>query len=307
VIGWFGPLWWPFAYWDLLDYMFWPYAYDTFWPYAYDDLYWGLYGPYAYADPAYVSAPSGVRVATRAARVARGAGSSGEVCSDRGSALTDWPIEQIAKEVGPDQAQQAALNDLKDASARSFDVLKGACPNELPSTPTGRLAAMRNRVEVMLQALGIVRPALDRFYDSLNDEQKQRFNGLAPQAQTARPVRTARAGGAAPDMTQVCSVQSAKPIDVPTQRIEQAVHPTEAQRLALDGLNEATTKAADVLKASCPADETLTPPGRVAAMEQRLNTMLEAIKIVQPALENFYGMLTDEQKARFNQLGAHQS
>jgi hypothetical protein len=32
--------------------------------------------------------------------------------------------------------------------------------------------------------------------------------------------------------------------------------------------------------------------------------MLEAIKIVQPAL--VYGSLSDEQKARFNQLGAQQ-
>jgi LTXXQ motif family protein len=46
----------------------------------------------------------------------------------------------------------------------------------------------------------------------------------------------------------------------------------------------------------------LTPPGRVAAMTQRLDAMLEATKIVRPALENFYGLLTDEQKARFNQL-----
>jgi hypothetical protein len=30
--------------------------------------------------------------------------------------------------------------------------------------------------------------------------------------------------------------------------------------------------------------------------------MLEAINIVQPALESFYGGLTDKQKARFNQL-----
>jgi LTXXQ motif family protein len=34
--------------------------------------------------------------------------------------------------------------------------------------------------------------------------------------------------------------------------------------------------------------------------------MLEAIKIVQRALESFYGSLSDEQKARFNQLGAQQ-
>jgi hypothetical protein len=35
--------------------------------------------------------------------------------------------------------------------------------------------------------------------------------------------------------------------------------------------------------------------------------MLEAIKMVEPELENFYGLLTDEQKARFNQLGSSQS
>ena len=39
VIGWFGPLFWPFGYWDFIDYVFWPYAYDEFWPFAYDDLF----------------------------------------------------------------------------------------------------------------------------------------------------------------------------------------------------------------------------------------------------------------------------
>jgi hypothetical protein len=42
-------------------------------------------------------------------------------------------------------------------------------------------------------------------------------------------------------------------------------------------------------------------------MEQRLNAALEAIKILQPALESFYSTLSDEQKARFNQLAAGQS
>jgi hypothetical protein len=47
--GWFGPLFWPYAYYDLFDYVYWPYAYDDFWPYAYDDVYYGIYGPYAYS------------------------------------------------------------------------------------------------------------------------------------------------------------------------------------------------------------------------------------------------------------------
>jgi len=48
VLGWFGPVFWPYAYYDLFDYVYWPYAYDDFWPYAYDDVYYGIYGPYAY-------------------------------------------------------------------------------------------------------------------------------------------------------------------------------------------------------------------------------------------------------------------
>jgi hypothetical protein len=39
VIGWLGPLFWPYAYDDFIGYTFYPYAYDTFWPYAYDDVY----------------------------------------------------------------------------------------------------------------------------------------------------------------------------------------------------------------------------------------------------------------------------
>jgi hypothetical protein len=35
VLGWFGPLFWPYAHYDLFDYVYWPYAYDDFWPYAY--------------------------------------------------------------------------------------------------------------------------------------------------------------------------------------------------------------------------------------------------------------------------------
>src|SRR5262249_51124524 len=51
VLGWVGPLFWPYAYYDLFDYVYWPYAYDDFWPYAYNDVYYGIYGPYAYGGP----------------------------------------------------------------------------------------------------------------------------------------------------------------------------------------------------------------------------------------------------------------
>src|SRR6185437_3039913 len=47
VLGFLGPVFWPYAYNDFVDYTFAPYAYDTFWPYAYDDVFAGIYGGYA--------------------------------------------------------------------------------------------------------------------------------------------------------------------------------------------------------------------------------------------------------------------
>jgi hypothetical protein len=78
--------------------------------------------------------------------------------------------------------------------------------------------------------------------------------------------------------------------------------PTPAQRAALDELQDASVKAAERLKVDCPSYQTLTPTGRVEAMEKRLEATLAAVKAVQPALAKFYNSLSDEQKARFNSL-----
>src|SRR5439155_19288664 len=64
----------------------------------------------------------------------------------------------------------------------------------------------------------------------------------------------------------------------------------------------ATAQAANLLQSDCPTAQPLTVPGRLAAMEQRLDAMLRAVELVQPALERFYGALSDEQKERFNRL-----
>jgi len=300
-IGWFGGLFWPYAYWDFLDYTFWPYAYDAFWPYAYDDFYVGLFGPYAYEGPDYAER---VRYGRHGRVIREPSTESGPVvCGAQVPALTNWPIEQISKTVAPNEAQQAALTEFKDATGKAMDALKAACPDDLPSTPTGRMAAMHKRIAAMLLAINIVQPPLQRFYDSLTDEQKARFNVVSP-AQQPASTRSARRGNRLVDLSQACGEQQIKATNVPVDRIAQSIKPTDAQRVALDSLNDATTRAATLLKANCPTEQSLTPPGRVTLMQERLNAMLDAIKIVEPELDAFYGLLTDEQKARFNQLGA---
>ena len=47
--GWVGPLFWPFAYFDIYDYALWgPRVGAPFWYYGYDDIYAGMFGPYDY-------------------------------------------------------------------------------------------------------------------------------------------------------------------------------------------------------------------------------------------------------------------
>ncbi len=299
VIGFVGAVYWPYAYNDYVDYTFWPAAYDTFWPYAFDDLYEGIYGGYAPDIYPYVEGrgyqttyePGARRSRTRFA-AAPPSGAAGSVCSGRTQGLTDLPIEHIAQQVHPDQNQQALLDELKVASERALKIMQDACPTDLASTPTSRMAAMRERVAAMVQALQTVRPALDKFYAALNDEQEERFNAL--DAETQRATQG--------DISQACGSRATAVTDVPFTRIERSLRLTEAQAAALGELKNASAKASEMLAQSCPADQPLTPTGRLAAMEQRLNAMLQALDTVQPALRNFYNALSDEQKARFNRL-----
>jgi hypothetical protein len=297
VIGWVGPLFWPYAYYDLFDYVYWPYAYDDFWPYAYDDVYYGIYGNYAYIPPGPRS--GGQRGSSPGHRAARADGSerrAAEVCSDDAAQLTDWPIQRISEIVEPTEAQRPALDELRAASAKAIDMLKSGCPKDLPSIPTGRLAALASRLQVMLAAVQTVRPALERFYQSLSDEQKARFNAIAPADDSNAAGKDQR------DLTKFCDEKAPDVTDLPIDRIAQSVQPTPAQRAALDELKNASAKAAEGLKTNCPTYQTLTPTGRVEAMEKRLDATLGAVKTVEPALAKFYNSLSDEQKARFNSL-----
>lgn len=46
-----------------------------------------------------------------------------------------------------------------------------------------------------------------------------------------------------------------------------------------------------------------TPVARLSAVEQRLEAILVAVQMVRGPLNDFYGLLSDEQKAQFNAIG----
>ena len=300
--GWVGPLFWPFAYYDLYDYTMWGYGDDPgFWDYGYDDIYAGLFAPYGYDDlSGYL--PSGAGSGPAAAAPASGGTAAApdqlaQMCGDDSRDIAGLPIDQIQQAIQPNDAQRAALDDLANASVKAAQDIKAACPTQVAATAPARLAAMQTRIEAMIAGVGTVEPALQKFYDLLSDEQKAKLNALG---QDQRNAKTAPA--AADSAAQNCGA----PADVmqwPASEIESRLHPTDAQRSSLAALQEATTKAADMLKASCQPSDAITPPARLAAVGKRLDVLLQAVKTVRTALDDFYGKLSDEQKAQFEAIG----
>jgi hypothetical protein len=127
----------------------------------------------------------------------------------------------------------------------------------------------------MLDAVGLVRPALERFYAGLSDEQKARFNKLVAQDRFGRQGDAmARSLGDRAAAARGCGdEQVAGYRDRTIRHIERVVEPSDAQRAALNELRLASGKAAGLLQAACSRQTTLTPTGRLEAVERRLAAM----------------------------------
>ena len=303
-VAWYGPVFWPYAYSDVFDYAFWPNGYDEgYWDYAYDGffdgLFWGEQGPpadYADAGPA-TGASSPTRVSVAGVE---------ELCKQPGSGITAWPFADIERKVGLNAEQKTLLGDVRASADKAKAAFQTSCPNQaaFPLTPPGRLQAMSARLGATLQAVRTVKPALAAFYNSLSDEQKERFNELGPQTAGSKVAANASetTGTASPDAN---SCKQPKPglANLPIEKIEDVIEPTDAQEGSLDALQDATERAVGILQAACPDATPLTPTGRLDATEKRLEAMVEAANTVKPALDGFYGSLSNEQKARFNRIG----
>jgi len=311
-VAWLGPVFYPYLYSDFFDYTFFPYAYDDgYWAYAYDDFIDGVF--FAYGSP-YASDPGASPLAQMGPPVTTGSTSHAsiesnprmrrsveQVCNPAG-ALTAWPFRQIEATVRPTADQQKLFDDLKGAATEAADTFKSSCRTDFTMTPTGRLDATISRLEASLDALAIVRPPLEAFYNSLSDEQRARFNEIGPDIGQAQARAAARSGQQTAE-ANACAGDKAGLINLPIQTLRDRLKPNDEQSTLLDKLETSTGAAVDALQAACPDGVPLTPTARLEAFEKRLTAMLDAAETVKPALDEFYASLTNEQKAQFNTLG----
>jgi hypothetical protein len=302
--GWVGPLFWPFAYSDLYDYVLLGDG-SGFWAYGYGDLYAAIFSPYAASD---LSAFAAERPAGRRHRHAP---SVQELCGGDTAETTGLPLERIGQVIAANEAQRTAFDELVSAWTSAGDTIRASCPAQAATTALERLAAMQSRVNAMLSGVEAVQPSLQKFYDLLSDEQKARLNA---------PQRNRRADAAAAKLKQMqdaaCQA-SREPQDEqqaerqyrqlvarqwPLDDIAASLKLDDTERAALEVVQDTTMGTMEALSA-CPPKDALTPLARLKAAKARLEAIREAIRSVNDAVDDFYWHLSDEQKTQFEELG----
>jgi len=130
--------------------------------------------------------------------------------------------------VEPNDSQRAILDELKTPRRKHLTCSRRRVPRRSEHAD-GRTEAMRQRLDAMLQAVRHGLPAMEKFYQSLDDEQKARFNALAED----NPISTGPARFDA-SLQRGASASQACPWNGSND-----VRPDEAQRSALKELQDA--------------------------------------------------------------------
>ena len=86
--------------------------------------------------------------------------------------------------------------------------------------------------------------------------------------------------------------------DALIERIEQAIEPSASQRDVLEQLRAALAQTIERINATCPAAVPATLTQRLAAIQDRIWAMHDALLTLRLPLENLYNSLTDEQQRR---------
>ena len=289
--GWVGPLFWPFANYDMYDYIIGGDG-TGLWDYGYPDVYAAIFAPYGRDDLAAYTGPS------PHGRRYRRVPPLQQLCGDDGREIAGLSINQIQQAIQPNEAQRAALDDLANAWIFAAQMIRATCLTQTAFTAPNRLTVMHQRIGAMSQAVLVLRQPLGKLHDLLEEEQEARLNALAEDRR-----RTSTASGATEASAQGCGAAQAAVLQWPADQIEARLRLDDTQRAALKVLQDANARAVEILTAECQPNDAITPSARLDAVDVRLADMQQAVYLVSAALEGFYATLSDEQKAQFEAIG----
>ncbi|MBM3530028.1 MAG: hypothetical protein FJX62_18255, partial [Alphaproteobacteria bacterium] len=318
------PLTWPSAYEDVVGFTLWPNSYDR-----------RLRSHGIGNVLAAIFAPSELARSRQASAAQPGAMAALDPCTNASQTVADWPGRQIELAIKTSRTQRAAIDKLRAAVSAATASIRTACRNDTLLTPVARLRSLQNHLWAVQEAAIQLRAPLAEFYDSLSDEQKQQFmvaaqqaaSGAAAQMAAANPEQTAStqasaqaktganqaaasadpraaiqagAGAISPELARMCGMPLSR--EWPVGQIAQAVRPNAAQQASLEALQKTAFEMGQLLMASCMTPPLPTPIERLDAATDRLTAVIFAASNVALALNDLYGQLSDEQKARFDTL-----
>ena len=102
---------------------------------------------------------------------------------------------------------------------------------------------------------------------------------------------------------RLCTPRSVGLYEWQVRWIERVVRPTETQRAALNDLQSASSKAIAAMSTACKAEMPTTTKSELEMMDNRLETMSQAVKTLRPAFDAFYASLDSKQQQRLDVFG----
>lgn len=109
------------------------------------------------------------------------------------------------------------------------------------------------------------------------------------------PVLAAHGG-----FNALCNPRAAQLAGRSVDQIDRYIGLTLPQRVHLEELKTALSKATDLSRGACPGTIPQTSQGRLVFLEQRLAALHEAVKTVNEVFDTFYASLNEEQKVRLD-------
>jgi hypothetical protein len=95
--------------------------------------------------------------------------------------MPEWPVASIAQTIQLTEEQRPMLELLMGTSLHYAHELRASClAGPAPLTPTARLEAVDERLTAIVYAVTVLRGTLNRFYVSLTEEQRARFDAMSP-------------------------------------------------------------------------------------------------------------------------------
>jgi hypothetical protein len=290
-----GPAAWVTAYEEVLGFAFWPDDYGAqFRSRGFDVIADTITGRFDRIR-------GSTRVATTgAARSDSGNDASADQCNDASRADDKWPASRIEQLLQLSDAQHAMLDKVQLAANDAVKTIKSDCHQLGDLSPPDRLRALVQALWVVRDGDIAMRAPLKSFYESLTSAQKNSFTAKEPQKAAPPDDKTQGCGD---KQYQGCAAQNIGSAERLVKEIEMRVKPDKTQAASLENLHKVSSDMAKLFIASCAQPTSADPLARLDSASDQITAMNYAASNVQIALDDFYGRLSQAQKARFEATG----